>query len=130
MNYLLDKKIKKRKFLVALFCVVILIILFYFRFNVFNVLSSVSQRIFNPVLVFGNNLGKKMGSVGSYFVSKNSLYLQNQNLQSQLNKNMARDLNYNSILTENESLKEILGRKNINAVMILSAILSKPNQSI
>jgi cell shape-determining protein MreC len=69
-------------------------------------------------------------SIGAYFISKNSLYLQNQNLQSQLDENVARDLNYNSVLAENESLKEILGRKNVSAVMILSAILSKPNQSV
>ena len=42
---------------------------------------------------------------------------------------MAMMTNYNSLLAENASLKEILGRKDEKASMVLSAILSKPNQS-
>ena len=37
--------------------------------------------------------------------------------------------NYGSLLAENTNLKEILGRKDLKKNMILSAILSKPNQS-
>ncbi len=37
--------------------------------------------------------------------------------------------NYNSVLAENTSLKEILGRKNEKIKMTLAAILAKPNQS-
>ena len=89
-----------------------------------------SHIIFRPVLVLGNNFGDKFVNLQSYFISKNSLYLQNQNLQSKVTEDETRMLNYNSILAENINLKEILGRKSEKTVMILAAILSKPNQSL
>lgn len=130
MSYLLDKKIKRKKFIVGVFCVVILTILFYFRLGIFNVFSSVSQTIFRPVLVFGGDISEKLKSVGSYFVFKKTLYNQNQDLEYKLNENVARNLNYDLILNENQSLKEILNRKDTNIKLVLSAILSKSNQSI
>jgi cell shape-determining protein MreC len=130
MNYLLDKKIKRKKIFKIAFGVVVLIVLFYFRSGIFNGLAYVSQGLFRPVLILGNNLGEKFKSLSSYFVSKNSLYLQNQDLQSQLNEDEARMSNYSSVLADNENLKEILGRKNEKINMTLAAILSKPNQSI
>lgn len=130
MNYLLDKKVKRKKFFKIAAYVVVLIILFYFQSSIFNGLSYLVQGFFHPVLIAGNNIGEKFRSISSYFVSKNSLYLQNQNLQSQLSELEARNSNYNSINAENISLKEILGRENEKAATILAAILSKPNQSI
>ena len=130
MNYLLDKKIKRKKFFKVAFGVVVLIILLYFRSGILNGFSYISHELFRPVLILGNKLGEKVKSLNSFFISKNSLYLENENLKSQLNENEARISNYNSIVTENINLKEILGRKNAKAMMILSAILSKPNQSI
>ena len=135
MSYLLDKKIKKKKLVYVLLSVFILFILFYFRSSVFNGLAFVSHVIFRPVLVVGNSLGEKLGNLSSYFSSKNSLYKENKNLKFQLDENNAKMSNYDSILAENISLKEILGRlpavagKDEKAKMILSAILSKPNQS-
>ena len=129
MSYLLDKKIKRKKFSQIALGAVILVVLFYFRISIFNGLSYISQIIFRPVLIAGHNIGEKFKNFGSYFVSKNSLYLRNRNLQSELDAQEARILNYDSIVAENSSLKEILGRKNEKTNMILSAILSKPNQS-
>lgn len=151
MSYLLDKKIKRKKFFKIIFGVVFLIILFYFRFDIFDGLSSASQTLFRPVLVMGNNIGEKFKNVGSYFASKNSLYLQNQKLRAEAMENEARMLNYNSVLSENENLKMILGRPPASrlrgqeagkgetrpnglsgreASIVLAAILSKPNQSL
>ena len=129
MNYLLDRKIKRKKFLNIVFGIVFLIILFYFRFGIFAGLSNASQIIFRPVLITGNNISEKFKNISSYFISKNSLYLENQKLQMEVMKNDARMLNYNSVLLENENLKEILGRKDVKVSMILAAILAKPNQS-
>ncbi len=136
MSYLLDKKIKRKKFLNIAFSVVVLIILFYFRVGIFNGFSSVSQVIFRPILIAGNNVGEKFKNIGSYFLSKNYLYNQNQKLQAEVDFNNARNSNYDSVVAENASLKEILNRlpaqagKDSRANMVLSAILSKPNQSI
>jgi len=110
--------------------VIAIIFLFYFRVGVFNGLSHASQFVFHPILVLGNGIGEKFNGFGSYFVSKNYLYLQNQKLQAQVKENDARNANYDSVVAENISLKEVLGRKTEKVNMVLAAILSKPNQSI
>ena len=130
MSYLLDKKAQRTKFFKIAFCVIILIILFYFRSGIFNGFSYMAGGLFRPILILGNNVGEKFGNLSAYFISKNSLYLQNQNFQAQLNEEEMRMANYNSISDENIGLKEILGRKDPKINMILAVILSKPNQSI
>lgn len=86
--------------------------------------------IFRPVLVLGNSVGEKFNALGSYFASKNSLSLENENLKSQILESEADRANYASVVADNVSLKEILGRKEVKINMVLSAILSKPNQSL
>jgi cell shape-determining protein MreC len=136
MSYLLDKKSQRKKFFKIALGAVLLIFLFYFRFRIFNGLSFASQIVFRPVLVAGNNIEEKMKSFGAYFVSKNYLYNQNQKLQAEVDFNNARNANYDSIVADNASLKEILNRlptgqagQDPKANIILSAILAKPNQS-
>ena len=129
MSYLLDKKEKRKKFFKITIWVVVLLVIFYFKAGVFSGLSYVSQGFFRPVLVAGNSVGGKLKNLGAYFVSKSSLFSQNESLQSQLRDEETRTLNYNTVLAENESLKEILGRVNTKKNMVLVAILSKPNQS-
>lgn len=129
MSYLLDKKIKEKKIFRIIFCIVILIILFYFRSGVFNGLSNISQIIFRPILIVGNNIGEKFTNLRAYFISKNSLYLDNENLKSQILESEADRANYFSVVSENQNLKEVLGRKDPKINMILGAILGKPNQS-
>jgi cell shape-determining protein MreC len=130
MSYLLDKKIKEKKFFKIALSVVILLILFFFRVSIFGGLSNVSQKVFHPVLVAGNSVGDKFRSIGAYFVSKSYLYEQNQKLQAQVDFNNMRNANYDSVIADDASIKEILNRKNTKTSMILSAILAKPNQSI
>jgi rod shape-determining protein MreC len=129
MSYLLDKKIKRNKFFKYSIFFVVLFILIYFRAGVFYGLSYVSSIIFRPVLILGNNIGDKLSNVGAYFYSKNSLFLENEDLKIKLSEQESRIVNYNSILDENLKIKEILGRKQEKANMILSGILSKPNKS-
>jgi len=130
MSYLLDKKSQRKKFFKIALGVVLLIFLFCFRFSIFNRLSFGSQIIFRPVLVVGNNVEEKLKGLGAYFVSKNYLYNQNQKLQAEVDFNNARNANYDSVVADNASLKEILNRQNQRVNMILSAILAKPNQSL
>ena len=130
MSYLLDKKTKRKKLLSLAIGVVVFIILIYFRAGIFAGFGSVSQVIFRPVLVAGQGVGGKFGELAAYFLSKSSLSQQNQNLQTKLNEDAAQMSNYNSMLADNASLKEILNRKDAKATMTLAAILAKPNQSI
>ena len=129
MSYLLDKKIKKKKFFYIIFGIIVCLILFFFRLSVFNGLSFVSHAIFRPVLVLGNNIGEKFENFHSFFAFKNSLYLENKSLKSKLDENSAIIANYNSVLADNLSLREILGRKDATTTMVLAAIMGKPNQS-
>ena len=103
--------------------------LFYFRSPIFNGLSYAGHTIFRPVLVFGNSIGGRLEGVRSFFAFKNSLYWENQNLKSEMDAESALRSNYDSLAAENISLKEILGRKDANTNLVLSAILGKPSQS-
>ncbi len=129
MSYLLDKKTKQKRYIKIALGVVILIILFFFRTGVFSGLSKISQVVFRPVLVLGNNAGGRIGNIGSYFAFKNSLYTQNQKLQDEIAFDDARMANYDSVMADDTGIKEILSRKDPKTPMILSAILAKPNQS-
>src|SRR3972149_152137 len=129
MSYLVDKKIKRKKFFRVLFRSVIFFALFYFRADIMDGASSVGIFIFRPVLVAGNYTGDKFSNLKSYFLFKNSLYLENENLKMKLIEEEAKMANYNSILDENIFLKEILGRKNTKTSVIVPAILAKPNKS-
>ncbi|MBU0999049.1 rod shape-determining protein MreC [Patescibacteria group bacterium] len=130
MSYLLDKKIKRKKFFKIVLGVVFLVILFYFRSGILGGLSNVSQIIFRPVLVIGHNLGEKFKNLGIYFASKNFLFQQNQSLQFKLSEAEMKMINYNAVVADNVNFREILNRKNDKINMVLSAILSKPNQSV
>lgn len=109
--------------------IILLSVLFFFRLGIFNSLSFVSHKIFYSVLVPGNAIVDKFQSISSYFTSKNSLYLENENLRLRISENRALMLNYDSLLAENVNLKEILGRKDEKISIILATILKKPNQS-
>jgi cell shape-determining protein MreC len=129
MSYLQDKSRKRKKMWGAVSCVLLLVILFYFRTSVFRGLSYVSGKIFYPALVLENNSGTKFSNIGAYFAFKSSLSAQNEALLSKVSESEAKMLNYDLLRAENESLKEILGRKKDERKMVLSAILAKPNQS-
>ena len=129
MSYLLDKKTKRKKFHYILVVFFVCLILFYFRLGIWRGLAFMSHAFFRPVLVAGNSVGEKFKNFGAYLAFKSSLYSENEKLKYEILENQTDRANYNSVLAENISLKEILGRKDEKANMILSAILSKPNQS-
>jgi cell shape-determining protein MreC len=129
MSYLLDRKIKRKKFFKVALGVIVLLLIIYFHTSVFGGLSRITHSIFRPVFIFGNNLKEGFSNVGSAIQSKKSLTKENESLKSQLSEKEATLSNYNSVLDENAKLKEIFGRKSEKSNMILGAILSKPNRS-
>ncbi len=130
MSYLLDKKIKRKKFWnIALF-VIFLLLLFYFRNPISSKLGATTHFVFRPVLFLGNSIGGSFSSVKAYFSFKSSLFEDKNNALEMLNEKMATYSNYASVLDENIKMKEILGRKNTKVSMILASILSKPNRSL
>ncbi len=129
MSYLLDKKIKRKKILNIIVLLFFIIAFFYFRNSIFNTLSFVSHNTFRPILVLKNNLSITFSNLKTAFLFKNSLLDENEYLKLKLMENNALLLNYNSVLSDNIKIKEILGRKDEKMNMLLSAVLSKPNQS-
>jgi len=130
MNYLLDKKIKKRRFYKIGLGIFALFLVFYFHTGIFNGLSSAASFVFRPVIVFGRNVGGEISNIDSIFHNRKSLMLENENLQSQILQSQTDRANYASVLDENTQMKEILGRKPVAVNMVLAGILNKPNQSL
>jgi cell shape-determining protein MreC len=128
MSYLLDKKVKKNRIYRYSIFIFLLIIFIYFKAGVFKGLAYVSAGVFRPVLVLGNDIGKTLSNTSSYLYSQKSLFIENENLKSELSGEEAKVANYDAVLDENLKMKEILGRQN-NTQMILGNILAKPNQS-
>ena len=129
MSYLLDKKIKRNKFLKYLLFIIVLLIIIYFKSGIFSGFSYISYTVFRPILVMENNISENFSNTMSFFYSKKALLLENKDLKSNLDKTSNRLSNYNILLNENLKLKEILGRKTEKTNMILASILAKPNQS-
>ena len=130
MSYLLDKKLKRRKFLNYLIIFLVVTLLFLTRNLIFRGFSQASHFVFRPIVVIGNSLGNSIYSTKSFFISKKTLLKENENLKNQILQSEADRANYLSVVNENIKLKEILGRKNENNKLILSGILSQVNQSI
>ena len=130
MNYLLDKKIKKRKIYKIIFSIVVLFCFVYFNAEIFNGLSIVSSVVFRPVLVFGRNVGGEVSNISSIFHNRKSLMIENEDLKIQILNSQADRANYAGVVEENNQMKEILGRKKEIVNMILAGILNKPNQSL
>jgi cell shape-determining protein MreC len=130
MNYLLDKKIKKRKIYKITLGILALFLILYFHVSIFDGLSSSFSVIFRPVLVLGRNIIGEISNVSAIFHDRRSLMLENQDLESQITESQADRANYASVLDENIQMKEILGRKVPNDQLILAGILNKPNQSL
>ena len=109
--------------------VIILCVLFYFRAGLWRGAAYLGHKIFNPVLLLGGRVESGIVGAKAYFVSKKTLSSENQNLQSELAQERITMLNYNSVLAENASLKETLGRIPSKAQMVLAAILAAIDSS-
>ena len=129
MNYLLDKKLKRKKIIQLAALTLVLVGLIYFGSIIARGLSRMSHFIFRPVLILGGNISEKFSNVTIFFQSKKNLEAENENLRYQLNGLSAKLSNYNAVLDENFKIREILGRKAEGDKMILAVILGKPSRS-
>ncbi len=106
-----------------------LLICVYFQSGVSRALSVVAHAVFRPVLYVGGSIGDKFSGIGAYFSFKSTLALENNRLKNEMKEMGARVSNYSVVLEENISIKEKMGRAVGLENTILSAVLSKPNQS-
>lgn len=109
---------------------VVAAILFYFGGSVIYGLSYATSTVFRPFLVLKNSASSKLEDLSTYFASKNSLARDLEDSKNKLTESEARMVNYNTVVDENESLKEILGRKDEKKSMLLAVVLGKANQSL
>jgi cell shape-determining protein MreC len=129
MSYLQDKKLKQKRLFRITFAVVALFLMFFFRTPVFGGLSYITEKVFHPAVVVGGGIGARFKNIGVYFSSKSSLSKENEDLHRTISEEDARMANYDSVVAENVSLKETLGRKSPTLSVTLAGILEKPNQS-
>ena len=130
MNYLLDRKPKKKKLSYYVFFAIFIIIILYFRAPIFSGLSYVSSAIFRPVLSVGGNIGGKLSGLGDFFSFRSTLIKENEELRNQVAELNAEMSNYSTVQGDNVRLQEILDRKREDVSLVLAAILAKPNTSI
>lgn len=130
MSYLIDKKIQRKKITKIIFGILFLLVLIYFRTSVGNSFSYLGNIFFRPILIVGQGISNRFSDIKFYFNSKKSISLENEDLKNQILESFADRANYLAVKEENNKLKEILNRKNEKTSMILSNILSKPNQSL
>ena len=129
MSYLQDRKTKKEKFFKIAAGAVLFLVLFYFRAGIFRGLSFAAGEVFRPVFHLGSKVGGSFVNLGVYFSSKRSLSEENQELKQQLESREAGRSNYDVLVRENESLKNIISRLPEENKLVLAAILAKPNRS-
>lgn len=129
MNYLQDRRNKKKKIGWLVLVLLLATLLIYFKTPVFNALSSFTHTVFRPAVVLGQKTGGGASNLALFFQSKKSLEMENDNLQAELLAVSAKLASYNSVLSENLALREVLGRKEAGEDLLLSSILSKPGAS-
>lgn len=130
MSYHLDRKNKIKKFQKIAMALFLFFILFYFRGPIFYGVGNVVNFLLKPVILIGNKIGFNLDQTSLSLKSKKSLLLENETLKNELiEKNLA-ITNANFLISENEKLKEVLGRKKSQMNLVLGAILVRPNQSV
>lgn len=107
-------------------------------FGVFVVVASIgglvwSSKIFHfasaPIWKVGNIFNHKIDD-NSYLVrTKKSVFLENENLLNENSDLKMAMINYNLVKTENDQLKELLGRIPEKSNLVLGNILAKPSNS-
>lgn len=130
MSYLLDRKNKKKKIWQGAISVLVLGLLFFSHSNIFYGLAYGGSLIAKPFLYSFRYVSAGFGNLSGYFVAKNKLNSEIAELESELAFEKAKSENTQSLLSENEKLKEILGRKNTNLSLTLATILSKRDRSL
>ncbi|MBU0722984.1 rod shape-determining protein MreC [Patescibacteria group bacterium] len=111
--------------------IIILIIgigLFFAFFNWFSAsTTSYLHRVATPLWRAGGQTKEVLTPFLSYFTSRRALFVENQNLQQQIDATRAKLADRSFLLHENNALKEKLERSTSTPERILAVILAKPD---
>lgn len=130
MSYLLDQQKKRKKYIKIFTIFILLVLLIVFQRPVFSVLGRVANFVASPFYLLNKNAKEKISDTGYVFSSKKTLYNENIKLKNEIFVNSLKLLDYNTLLKENEDLKNILNRKKEDKNFLLAYVLSKPNKNI
>ncbi len=103
-------------------------VVFFFLFK-FGILSSFSTGLQKVSAPLWRSKVAVEGSLDQTFISKSELFRENEKLKNENDSFRTQMLNYQTVLDENNLLKEAYGRKQVGE-QILAAILVKPGQTL
>jgi len=121
-----DKKNNNKVKTIIIFIVSIGLIFTFF--NWFSVSTTgYFHRVATPLWRVGRQTKEILKPFLSYFSSRRAMFVENQNLQQQLDATRAKLADRSVLLRENNILKEKLGRSTSTPERILAVILAKPD---
>src|SRR5665213_117357 len=95
----------------------------------FPKLGNGLRGVFRPIFLVEDNIGANTRNFFANFKSKRALEGENESLQKQIAGMQTELLDRDTLANENEALKEILGRK-ASDTMVLATVLVKPCRSL
>lgn len=131
-NYLLHHKEKKQGLFTKAFVVILLIVVIIVAIRIFfpNTFTSSLQFIISPFWKAKNSSVEGVVNSSQLLRSKRSLIFENDNLKAKIKEAEFKLLEFEFLKQENESLKELLGRKTFDKDgAVLGAVLARPNVS-
>ncbi|KKQ35110.1 MAG: hypothetical protein US50_C0025G0004 [Candidatus Nomurabacteria bacterium GW2011_GWB1_37_5] len=133
MTYLQDRQFvswrKKRRIYFGLFAFAVIVLYYLFNGQINFFLTKNFYTLIRPLWLVKNSASNNFLSNGSTFKSKDFILTENDNLKMRVLELEAKIDDRNVLYDENLKLKDILGRKEENN-LVLAVILSKPNKSI
>ncbi|MBT3282591.1 rod shape-determining protein MreC [bacterium] len=131
-NYLLHHKEKKEGLFTKAFVVVLLVVVIIVVIRILfpNTFTSSLQSVSSPFWKAKNSSVEGVVNSSQLLRSKRSLIFENDNLKTKIEETEFKLLEFNFLSQENDSLKELLGRKTFDKDdAVLGAVLARPNVS-
>jgi len=125
MQYHLRSKPQKGKHFKTIIAVVLFVVLTLFVYVFPNATRTTVTAITKPLWAIRNNAGKPFTFVRDFFKFKSSLISQNLALENEVLSLRLKQIDYDAILNENQTLVNQTGRDG----RITSRVLAKPPQS-
>jgi cell shape-determining protein MreC len=126
--YPLKSKERRTSRLPIIFVIIIFVGLSMFGILLPNVARNTAYTISLPVWLMKDSLKNSFSGVIGFFESKKALVDRNNTLLSDIESLKLKQVDYETIIKENEDLKTTLGRKGESS-RVTGAILSKPPES-
>jgi len=121
---------KKGLFGLGLFKSLILVavvVALIFTLSVWSPVGSFFNNILSPIFKTGNFFYDNLGQIPKYFSDKNKIIEENSNLMDELANDSIDKINYESIKSENDKLREDLKLKPVGT-FLTAVIIAKPPQ--